>query len=766
LFWFSSAVTEASPLDRLPPRPEHEAMRIERVARPHTIVVVVLLLATTGGGLALLGLSGRLGARAVTPSELALTIGLMGSLILWHRPSNRIGLLLALTGVLFGVSVLAGGVLEYAGERGGAPGWLRQPALAWAWLTPALALPWALFLLWFPDGRFTSRGWKRFFAAATAACLALAVVGYLVAARGGRLPALSPVAQAPAMAGGPLAISTSARLGQLIDALPLLLPLVSLVSLAQRYRRSGAIARQQIKWLVAGAAVAIAGSAIASLILDSGGAAHALGLAVVIVVNPLPVTAAAAAILRYHLWEIDVVVSRAVIYAVLWIVLSVVLLVPALAAGLLVGGPGALAAVGLALLVTLAFQPARARLERAVERVVYRDRQRGYAFLTRFGQTLRAATGVGEVAPQLAEVVRSGLGASWAGVWVHVAAEGGGALRSVAAAGIEPGPSVLLPAETYARLLSSPSRPVTRELPAELRLLWPETTAAAAVPLVAGEKLVGVLACGQRPGDPLGERDHELLGQLARESALALRNLRLEAQLRERLTQIEQQADELRRSRQRLVGVQDEERRRIERDLHDGVQQQLVALAARLRRAAIATPADAHLLLEQLAPEAEEAVFALQDLARGIFPSVLADQGLAAALRTQAARMPMAIRVEAEPNLAGRRFDRELEAACYFVALEAMANAQKHAPGAAVTVSLRSADAGRRIALEVHDDGPGFTEKLTSIGTGLQNMKDRLAAVGGELAIDSRPGAGTWIRAQASAVASVVALQPDSGSFS
>ena len=104
-----------------------------------------------------------------------------------------------------------------------------------------------------------------------------------------------------------------------------------------------------------------------------------------------------------------------------------------------------------------------------------------------------------------------------------------------------------------------------------------------------------------------------------------------------------------------------------------------MALAARLRRAAIATPADAHLLLEQLAPEAEEAVFALQDLARGIFPSVLADQGLAAALRTQAARMPMAIRVEAEPNLAWR-FGRELEAAFYFVTLEAMANAQKHAP--------------------------------------------------------------------------------------
>jgi signal transduction histidine kinase len=747
-------------LTALPPRPEHEAMRIKRVTRHGTIAVVVVVLATTGGGLALLGLSGRLGVRAVTPSELALAIGLMGALILWHQPSNRIGMLLALTGVLFGVTVLAGGILEYASARGSMQG-LHLPALAWTRLTPALAVPWALFLLWFPDGRFTSRNWKRFFVAATVACLALTAIGYLLAAPNGPLPALSPVARAPAPSGGPLAARGPANLVYLIDTVTLALPLVALVGLAQRYRRSGAVARQQIKWLVAGAAVAVSGDTIASLIQNSGGAAHALGVAIVIAVNPLPVVAAATAILRYRLWDIDVVVSRAVIYAVLWIVLSAVLLVPALATGLLVGGPGALAAVGLALLVTLAFQPARARLELMVERLVYGDRRRGYALLARFGQTLRAATGVGEVAPQLAEVVRSGLGATWAGVWVYVAAEGGAALRPVAATGIEPGPVVLLSAETSARLLSSPAQPLAGGLPAELGLLAPQATAAAVVPLVAGEELVGVVACGQRPGDPLGERDHELLGQLARESALALRNLRLEAQLRERLTQIEEQAEELRRSRQRLVSVQDEERRRIERNLHDGVQQQLVALAARLRRAAIATPADARLLLEQLAPEAEEMVFALQDLARGIFPSLLADQGLAAALRTQAARTPMAIQVEAEPNLTGQRFDREVEAAFYFVALEAMTNAQKHAPGAVVTVSLRSADAGRRMVLEIHDDGPGIQQRVASQGTGLQNMKDRLAAVGGELGINSRPGAGTWIRAEAPVPAPVVTLRSD-----
>ena len=93
-----------------------------------------------------------------------------------------------------------------------------------------------------------------------------------------------------------------------------------------------------------------------------------------------------------------------------------------------------------------------------------------------------------------------------------------------------------------------------------------------------------------------------------------------------------------------------------------------------------------------------------------------------------------------------------------------MTNAQKHAPGAVVTVSLRSADAGRRIVLEIHDDGPGIQQRVAPQGTGLQNMKDRLAAVGGELGINSRPGAGTWIRADAPVPASIVALQPDTGS--
>ena len=736
-------------------------MLTERRSHRQVIAAIALTMTTTGAGLVLLGVAGRASVRAILPSELALAIGLLGSLILWHRPSNRIGVLAAVTGALFGITVLAGGVLGDAGM----PDALRQAALAWACLSLGLSLPWALLLLWFPSGDFLGRGWKRFFVTAAVASLAFAVVGYLLCPPGGRLPSLFPIPRAPAGTGGPLSSGGSGSLVSFLDVFSLVVPLVALAALLQRYRRSDAIVRQQIKWLVVGGAVAVLGTAIAASIQNSGRVAHVVSVALLVMINPLPTAAAALAIFRYRLWDIDVFISRALVYGVLWAVLSIVLLVPALATGLLVGGSSALAAVGLALLVTLAFQPVRARLERAVERIVYRNRPRGYALLTHFADTLRATVGVEELAPRLADVVQTGLGASWAGVWVHIAADGGGALRPLAVVGIDPGPAALLEAGTSQRLLSSPARVLSGKLPSELPLLWRGSTVAAVVPLVAGEELVGLMACGERPGDPLGERDRELLGLIAHEAASALRNLRLEAELRDRLALIEEQAEELHRSRQRLVGAQDEQRRRIERDLHDGVQQQLVALAARLRRATIATPVDAERLLERLAGEAEEAVFALQELARGIFPSVLADQGLAAAVRTQAARMPIAIHVEAEPNLAGRRFERELETALYFVALEALANIQKHAPDAAATVSLRSSPDARSMVLEVHDDGPGFECRAGSPGTGLQNIRDRVAAVGGELEINSRPGAGTWLRAQTPITPPVISLHPDADSL-
>jgi len=451
----------------------------------------------------------------------------------------------------------------------------------------------------------------------------------------------------------------------------------------------------------------------------------------------LPMLAATAAILRYRLWDIDLVVSRALVYAVLWAALSALLLMPALAAGLLVGGRSATTAVGIALLVTVVFHPARRRLDALAERLVYRHRPRPYAFLSGFWTTLRNAD-LDRIGALVADAVRDGLHVEWAGVWLLLASSSGGTLRSLGSSGAAATDAAQLSAATVEQLYDARTVVINGPPAAELDALWtvrPE----AVVPLVAGTDLVGVLACGGRRGDRLRAADLEMLELLGRECAMRLRNLRLEAQLRDRLVQIESQAAELTRSRQRLVSAQDEERRRIERNLHDGVQQQLVSLAARLRRAA---SEGSH--LSALASEAEDVVFALQELGRGIYPSVLADQGLPAALRTQAARMPVAVHVEVDDALVDRRLHRDVEAALYFVALEAMTNAYKHATHAAISVWLHADDDAVR--LEVIDTGPGF-DGHRGAGSGLQNMHDRIAAVGGTLTVDSSPGRGTRVSA-------------------
>ncbi|HET7046143.1 MAG TPA: ATP-binding protein [Gaiellaceae bacterium] len=718
------------------PIPARAAFRAE-LMRPLAVLGAAVTLAAVGGGIALEELAGTSHLVAGGPTTLAVSVGLFGALLLWLRPRNRIGVLLLVTGVGFGIGVLASGTLDYGARGGGVPHGLEQAAFAWIWVTAALNTTWTLLILWFPDGTFPSPGWRRYFVVSTAVNVAVALCAYL--AGPGIVYDFFSGTSVPAGVHGPFAgeaLRPLVKVGDLI----LLFPLIALAGLARRYRSASPVVRQQIKWLIVSAAVGIALQLVGLPLTGRGGTAWAIGAVLSMLGQPVTVVGATVGILRYRLWEIEIVVSRALVYGVLWLALSLLLLVPALATGLLVGGPGALAAVGLALLVALAFQPARRRLELLAERLVYR-RAQPHVLLTGFWETLRTTTELERVGELVAGAVREGLAVEWAGTWLYVESGGAGALDPFAVDGAEPGPPAVLSADVIRQLRDSPGLVLAGEPAAELAPLWPAPPAAV-VPLVGGEELVGLLACGPRRGDPLGAADFELLELLARECALRLRNLRLERQLRERLVQIEAQAEELRGSRQRLVTAQDEERRRIERNLHDGVQQQLVSLAVRLQRAA----ADGQPLLRDLAVEAEQAIFALQELGRGIFPGVLADQGLPAALRTQAARMPLTVRVEVDAELAGRRLDPDLEAALYFVALEALTNAQKHAPEASASLWLRT-DKGR-VVLEVSDDGPGF-DRPGGGGSGLQNMADRIAAAGGTLSVESRPGAGTHVRATA-----------------
>jgi len=201
--------------------------------------------------------------------------------------------------------------------------------------------------------------------------------------------------------------------------------------------------------------------------------------------------------------------------------------------------------------------------------------------------------------------------------------------------------------------------------------------------------------------------------------------------------------EDLRSSRRRLVAAQDAERRKLERNIHDGAQQQLVALAvkARLTRALTERdPAKATEMLEQIEAETQSALEDLRDLARGIYPPLLADKGLEAALTAQARKSSVPVSVHAE-NVG--RFPQEIEAAVYFSTLEALQNIAKYAEAKSAAIYLRQdADA---LTFEVRDDGRGFDPEATSYGTGLQGMADRLAALDGAVTVTSRPGNGTSV---------------------
>lgn len=693
-----------------------------------------LIVAATVAGYALQLASRGTNDTTPAPAALALAVGLLGCLIVWRKPWHRLGILTGATGAAFAVAVLAAGLLDYGALRGGVARPVEQACYAWVWATGAMVCAWSLVILWFPDGRFLSPGWRRYFVATAAVCVPFVLACYLFSP-GGRVYAMFAGIAVPRGVTGPLA-TTAWRPVVGHSELILLVPLISLAGLWQRYRRADAVVRQQIKWLVGGAAFGVLTQIVAVPFNTAGGQAHVVGEALGAVGQPTLALAMTVGILRYRLWDIDLVVSRALVFGLVWTALSVVLLVPALAAGLLVGGTSALAAVALALAVTVLFRPTTRRLEELVTRAVYRRHPRPHEVLTGFWSDLRNTAGLDELGDLLTQTAKSTLNLKHAGVFVQTA-EGGG-LRPVGAFSPATGVIEMSP-QLEAALRGSAGLVFAGQPPLELSGLWP-VGLGAVVPLVAGDELVGLLACSQRRGNPLVAADFRFLEILGRESSQRLRNLRLEASLRARLDEIETQAAELRRSRQRLVTVQDDERRRIERNLHDGVQQQLVSLAVRLRR--VAKEGDAE--LADLAVEAEQAVFALQELARGIFPGVLVDQGLAAALRTQIARMPLSVHIDVGPQALRRRPPRDVEAALYFVALEALTNAQKHAGVAAASMSLRVE--GEVVVLEVVDDGGGFVDHRS--GSGLSNMADRVAAVGGRLEIESRVGVGTKVVAR------------------
>jgi signal transduction histidine kinase len=366
--------------------------------------------------------------------------------------------------------------------------------------------------------------------------------------------------------------------------------------------------------------------------------------------------------------------------------------------------------------VALTFDRVYSALDRVTSRAVHGGQASPYDVLRQFSGTVSGRYAAEELPSRMARVLAQGTGAQWAQVWLMLAD------RPRLAATWPPGAAFAPGEDPLATDIRGRRSQVVRH---------------------DGEVL-GVLVVQEREQVPLTSVEERLFAGLAGQSRLVLRGARLRVELERRAAQLSARAEELRLSRQRLVDAQDNERRALERDVHDGAQQHLVALAVNLRLAetlAARSPVRAAALVAGQELAAADAIETLVQLSRGIYPPLLAERGLHVALNAAAATGPVPVDVVA---IGLGRYPPSIEAAAYFCCLEALQNAAKYSGAAIVAVELHGAGDG---ALEfcVEDDGTGFDPRTIPAGSGLTNMRDRLDAVDGALTVTSSPATGTRI---------------------
>ena len=628
-------------------------------------------------------------------------VPLTGFVLASRRPANRIGWIFLAIGLLLGLGFFSQDYGWYgliAARPAPMPGArTAQWIVNWIWIVPAGAF--AFVLLLFPDGLLPSRRWRPA-AWFVAAVYALEAMGFVM--RANRVWRDPFVPQGQGWNPG------------LHSALFVLWPAATVVAgaaLITRFVRSSGEERLQLKWFATAAGLVVitiiplAEAPQMASPIDSVSVVHSLKVLFCLALVCLW-AAITVAILKYKLYGIDIVISKALQYGTLAVFISAVY------AGLVVG-IGTLAgdrrspqlSVIAAVIVTVAFHPVQLRAARLANRIVYGRRASPYQVLSEFARRIGGGY-ARDVLAQMAAIVAAGTGAQRVVIWLRVGSE----LRAEAASD------------------GSAADPVPvdgHQLPA-----LPGTDFGAPV-LYQGE-LLGAISIRMPRDEPLKPAAQQLVIDVASQAGLALSNAGL--------------IEDLRASRQRLVAAQDEERRRLERNLHDGAQQDLVALAIKLRLASAMveeTNEEARQFLEELREDAASALGNLRDLARGIYPPLLEDRGLVPALRAQADKSPVPVVVDADGV---GRFGQNIEAAVYFCCLEALQNIAKYA--AASQVCIRLAASGRSLSFTVSDDGAGYDPGRTPMGSGQRNMADRLAALDGRLEIRSVPGQGTTITAR------------------
>jgi signal transduction histidine kinase len=534
-------------------------------------------------------------------------------------------------------------------------------------------------LLLFPDGRFPSPRWHW-----VAMLAGIGIVATTLVSGWSYRPSST----------APFGADLAFNLG---FGVVLLAAAASLVALLYRFRESRGETRDQFKWVVWGASIFLP-AIIVGFALDTH---RDVVMVIALLAAAVFLGSYGIAVGRYGLYNIDIVISRTVAYGVLAVFIAGVYVTAVTGIGQFIGSgpePSPVLAIGAATVVAVAFQPLRRRLERFASRIVYGKKATPYEVLSEFSRRVAATNDslLLDAARSLAEGTNAGAVAVW------ITAD-----------------------DRMAKMAE-----------------WPEGGARSgseetSFPIEQAGAALGHLALSVPAGQRLSEEDRRLADTVASGMGLALRNRILTGVLQSRV-------EELGESRRRLAAVQNETRRKLERDLHDGAQQQLVALKVKLglaravaeKTGAVRTAA----FLDGLAEEADGAVTALRDFARGVYPPLLEAEGLDAAVSAQVQRSPVPATVNAE-NVG--RYDRQIEATVYFCIVQALQNVNTHANASQIRVSL--AQVGDVLCFRIDDDGGGFDPHTARPGGGLSTIVDRVEAVNGNLTIDSAPGRGTVI---------------------
>jgi signal transduction histidine kinase len=611
----------------------------------------------------------------------------VGLVIANRRPRNVIAWILLLQALLIGLSAVADSwagvaLLEHPGSL---PAGRLAAAWSLVWWPLLYAGPAAIAFL-FPDGTLPSRRWRP---------VAVGSAGLFVLALLAMITTTGPMDEPYQKFTSPIAVAGIPDAVRVVCIVILAFALVaSAAAIVTRFRRADGIERLQLKWLAwAGALIPMTLLVCWSEALIFGGVGTVTGVWVGAMLAAIPI-AVGLAVTRYRLYEIDRLINRTLVYGALTGLLAATFTVVTLLVGVAAGQGSPLATAAATLAVALLFSPARRRVQVWVDRRFSRARYDALRRITTFLDALRD----GHAAPESTATVLAD------------------ALRD---------PSLelryWLPSSSiYVDASGQPAR----ERPDDER---------ARTEVTRGGAPLGLLL-----HDPRLLESRDLLDSAVSAAGLAIEIARLRVEVNRQLAEVEE-------SRARLVTAGYEERRRLERDLHDGAQQRLVSIGLSLRHVQheLADESDATLRaqLDDTVAEVAAAIDDLRRIARGVRPPGL-DEGLATALRDLAARSPLDVTVELE-GIAD--LDPDVATAAWYVASEALTNAAKHAPGAHVRlVAQPTADNGVRISVE--DDGDGGATMRT--GGGLAGLRDRVGAHGGSLELQSPAGGGTRVAAE------------------